>query len=72
MKNPVNTINEKLNTQIIIEYIENNNLTKKEFCQQCKISISTFYKIINGKNFNLISLFKIAKIIEVPIHMFFK
>ncbi|MBD5100703.1 MAG: helix-turn-helix transcriptional regulator [Clostridiales bacterium] len=72
MKNSNNSITEKPNSQLIIAYIENNNLTKKEFCQQCKISISTFYKIINGKNINLISLFKIAKIMNVPVHMFFK
>lgn len=50
-----------LNTKMITDYITTNHLTKREFCKQCKISITTFYRIMKGKNFNLIALFRIAK-----------
>ncbi len=62
---------DKLNVEIIEEYIKTNNLTIKDFCKQCNISISTFYRIMHGKDFNLLSLFRIAKKINVPIHEFF-
>ncbi len=62
---------DKLNVQIIEEYIKTNNLTKKDFCKQCNISVSTFYRIMHGKDFNLLSLFRIAKNMNVPIHKFF-
>ncbi len=64
-------MNDKLNIQIIEKYIKTNNLTKKEFCKQCNISTSTFYRIMQGKDFNLLSLFRIAKKMNVPIHQFF-
>lgn len=67
-KNFDNTIN----TKLILEYIQINNLTMKEFCKQCNISIATFYRIIKHKNFKLISLFRIAKKIQAPVHTLFK
>ena len=41
-------MNEYLNVEIIEEYIRNNGLTKRSFCEQCKISISTLYRIQNA------------------------
>lgn len=72
MKYSDKTIREQVNRQVILAYIVNNNLTEKEFCRQCQISIWAFYKITNGRNFNLISLFKIAKKMNTPIHTLFK
>ncbi len=63
---------EIVNTKLISDYIKNNNLTKKEFCKQCNISKSTFYKIMAGKNYYLIALFKIAKKMGVKIHYLIK
>ncbi|MDE6585193.1 MAG: helix-turn-helix domain-containing protein [Clostridia bacterium] len=65
-------MNNKLNTKLILDYIKNNNLTKKEFCRKCKISTSTLYKIINEKDFQLIALFKIAKIMNLKPYRFFE
>ncbi len=65
-------MNEQLDVEKITEYIKENGLTKKEFCKQCNISPSALYRITHGKNFNLISLFRIAKRMNVPIHQFFK
>ena len=62
---------DKLNVKIIEEYIKANKLTIKNFCMQCNISVSTFYRIIHGKDFNLLSLFRIAKTINLQIHKFF-
>lgn len=58
---------EIVNTQKIIEYIDVNNLTKTDFCKLCKISISTFNRILSGKDFYLATLFKIAKIMQVNV-----
>lgn len=57
----------KVNANLFSEYIQNNRLTVKEFCKQCKVSLSTYYRIIQGKDFNLISLFRIARKINVPV-----
>ncbi len=61
-----------INTKIIESYIKDNNLTKIEFCRQCKICTSTFYRIINGKDFRLNALFKIAKIMNLKLYRFFE
>lgn len=62
----------KININLISEYRQTHHLTVKEFCKQCKVSLSTYYRIIRGSDFNLIFLFRIAKIINVPVHLFFK
>lgn len=62
---------EIVNAQLILNYIKDNNLTKKEFCKRCKVKASTFYNIINCKNFNMTNLIKIAKTMNVPLYMFF-
>ena len=59
-----------INTDIILEYIKINGFSKKEFCKQCQISVSTFYRIMQGRDFNLVSLFKIARKMNVPAHFF--
>ena len=65
-------MNNKLNINLIFEYLNKNNLTKTEFCRQCKISRSTFYKIINGKDFQIIALFKMAKVMNIKPYQFFE
>lgn len=62
----------ELKFNIITKYIETQNITIKEFCKQCNISTSTYYRIMKGKDFNLISLFRIAKKMNIRIHIFFK
>lgn len=59
--------NININTNLISCYLKENNLSVKEFCKLCKISISTYYNIINGKNFFLSALFKMAKVLNVHI-----
>lgn len=56
-----------VNTTIIDSYIKANNLSKTQFCKLCKISVSTLNRIMTNNNFNLISLFRIAKTMDVHI-----
>ena len=51
----VTDMNNELNINLIFDYIKNNNLNKTQFCRQSKISTSTFNRIINGKDFQLIA-----------------
>ena len=48
-------MNIRFNYEIIIEYMNKNNLSKTQFCKQCKISIYTLNKMLNG-NLNINSL----------------
>lgn len=61
----------KINVNLIREYLRMNKLTIKEFCEQCKISRSTFYRITKGEDFNLLFLLKIAKKINKNLCDFF-
>lgn len=56
------------NTKIIEEFMAENRLTKKGFCTRCKISVATYYRIMQNKDVNLRSLFKIAQTMGVPIN----
>ncbi len=60
-------MNNLINIEIINTYIKENKLTKTGFCKKCKVGLSTFNKIISGKNFNLIFLFRIAKTMKIGI-----
>ena len=58
----------KFNLKLIKNYINENQLTKTEFCKRCKIHISVLNKIfVNQTNFRYIALFKISK--ELNIHI---
>ncbi len=63
---------EIVNCDMIRGYITENGLTVKEFCKQCGVGASTFYRIMNGGEFNLDSIYKITKRMNVPMHMIFK
>lgn len=56
-----------INVKIIFDYIKNNKMTKTEFCKKCKTSVSTFNRIVAEKNAKLISLYRIAKTINIHI-----
>ncbi len=62
----------QVNTELITEYVWKNSLTKKEFCEQCKICMSTYYKIMQGKDLSIRTLFKVARGMNIPIHQLFK
>ncbi len=62
--------------------MKNNNLSKTKFCKLCNISPAIFKKIemfnlsgrkvVKGYNFNIATLFKIAKFIGVKLYEFFE
>lgn len=56
-----------IKTDLIKNFIKENGLTIAKFCELCKISPSTLYRIFNGKNFILVALFKIACIMKVRV-----
>ncbi len=44
-----------IKTELIENFVKENNLSKSKFCKMCKISQSTLYKIMtNGENFRII------------------
>ena len=51
-----------IKTELIENFIKENNLSKRKFCKMCKISQSTLNKIMtNSENFRIIALFKIEE-----------
>ncbi len=54
-------------TALINSYIKANNLSKTKFCKLCKISVYTFNKIMTNQDFDMVNLFRIAKIMGVHI-----
>ncbi len=61
-----------IKTELIENFIKDNNLSKSKFCKMCKISQSTLNKIItNNENFRIIALFKIARVLKIQVFEMF-
>lgn len=61
-----------IKTELIKNFIKENNLSKSKFCEMCKISQSTLNKIItNNENFRIIALFKIARVLKIQVYQMF-
>lgn len=61
-----------IKTELIENFIKDNNLSKSKFCEMCKISQSTLNKIMtNNENFRIISLFKIARFLKIQVFEMF-
>ena len=59
---------ETIRAKAIRIYMEQNGLSKVEFCKLCKISPATLSKILSDcYNFNLTVLFKIGRQLDIPI-----
>lgn len=57
-----------IDTEKIKEFIFENKLTKKKFCEMCKISVSTLNKILNDQtNVGIIAIFKICRVMKINI-----
>ncbi len=62
----------RINTEIIINFMLRNNLSKTKFCQMCNISPRTLKKImVQDYNFGITKLFRIAKVINVQVYEMF-
>ena len=62
----------KIKSELIENFIKDNNLSKNKFCKMCKISQSTLDKIMtNSENFRIIALFKIARVLKIQVYQMF-
>ncbi len=52
-------MNKRINCEVITNYILKNNLTKNEFCKQCKISLYALNKIFKNDNAKMETIYKI-------------
>ncbi|MBQ3235231.1 MAG: hypothetical protein IJA97_03620 [Clostridia bacterium] len=50
----------EFNSDLVINYLKKEKISKTKFCKDCKLSISTLNNMLAGKNFGLISLAKIS------------
>jgi transcriptional regulator with XRE-family HTH domain len=63
---------DKINIEILKNYMKEQQLSKTEFCKQCKISMEVLNKILaNDSNFGIVALFKIARKLNMQIHELF-
>ena len=61
-----------IKTELIENFIKENNLSKSKFREMCKISQSTLNKIMtNSENFKIIALFKIARVLKIQVFEMF-
>ena len=62
----------EVNTEIIDNYLKENKLSKTKFCKVCGISRGTLEKVMKNENVRITVLFKIARVLNVPIHQLFR
>lgn len=67
MKSKIEDIEYTINIELILNYIKSNNLTNREFCKQCDINESTFYRIMKQNNTDVMPLVKMAKQMNVKV-----
>lgn len=59
-------------TEIIDQYLKNNNLSQQEFCLKCEIPLSSLKKIlVHNLDFETIHIFKVARFLELHIKELF-
>ncbi len=57
---------------MIKKFMQDNNLTRKEFANMCKMSESTLYRILDGKhNFDLRYILYISITMKVQMYQLF-
>lgn len=53
---------------LIKNYMKENNLSQKRFAEVCKINVWNLRQVLSdGKDFNIIYLFKIAKAMKIDV-----
>ena len=61
-----------IKVEIIEKFMLENNISKTKFCKMSKISPNTLNKIMaNNFNFEIIVLFRIARIIKIEVYQMF-
>ena len=57
---------EKINKEIIVNYIKNNHLSKTKFCELCGITRPTFYRLLaNKENISTQSILRITRTMNI-------
>ena len=58
---------------LILKYMKDNNLSKTAFCKNCKISYSTFRKLMygNADNCNIVAVFRMARYMNIQPYKLF-
>lgn len=56
----------------IFDYLDNNNLTKKEFCNLYSIDINSINKIFLDRDVDVLEVLKIAQAIKATVIISFK
>ena len=61
-----------INTELIINFMKENSLTKTQFAKLCRIGVGTLNRVLsNCENIDVIVLFKIAKAMKVQCYQLF-
>lgn len=60
------------NQKVIQDYIKDNGITIKKFCQICGISYSQYRKILNDDDVYVSTIIKIIVIAKIPFHKMFE
>ena len=60
-------MNYKINLRLFEDFMITHNITKSKFCKLCNIQVSTYNRIVANKNFKIVALFKISKVIKVHV-----
>jgi len=61
-----------MNTQLILDYMAEHKLTKKEFAKKCGISVRSLNSILQGKNVLLIRVVAVAKAMRMRLCELFR
>lgn len=64
---------ERMKTELIEEYITKNNLSKTQFCNKAKISVTVLNKMFKQQiNFSAVALFRVCFTIGIQPYQFFE
>ncbi len=64
----IKTTGNDIKTSLITQYMEENNLTKTQFCEQCQIGHESYDKIMKGQyNYRIKTLAKVARTLNVRL-----
>lgn len=64
---------ENIKMEVIEQFMKEKGLTRTQFCKLCKISYGVFLKIERGEaTVRISALFRIAKIMGIPIKELFR
>lgn len=60
------------NYKVMQDYIKENNMTIKKFCEECNISYSQYRRILNDDNVYISALFRVSRFLKVPFCEMFR